>query len=147
MSNEAKAREVWSKIEFDLKDRSGIKHGFNDIDDDVLEELRNTQISFIAQALESAPQGAWPGDEASVLEFWDWCKAQGRPIHSDISPWAACYRWLTSQFARPAAVRAEPSVDEIEAASDKAAEKYWGKDLVKEIYAAGVRWALKRMRE
>ncbi len=45
------AKEVWSEIMKDLTDRRGIKNGFEDIDDDIMEEINLTQVSKIREGI------------------------------------------------------------------------------------------------
>ena len=47
-----RAKRVWEKIEADLDDRRGFD--FRAIDEDILQELRDTQVKVIEEALYQA---------------------------------------------------------------------------------------------
>lgn len=51
-----RAKSLWMRQMRDLRDRWGIKQGFYDIDDSVMEELNETQIGYITKAIEEAEQ-------------------------------------------------------------------------------------------
>jgi hypothetical protein len=54
MTRDEKARAVWAAILSDLTDRKGIRHAFDNIDDDVMEEIASINIETVRLALAAA---------------------------------------------------------------------------------------------